>query len=35
MSGEIARLGDADEALEQRLRALEKCFSAFSGLPEA
>ncbi|MFD5838753.1 TetR/AcrR family transcriptional regulator [Streptomyces collinus] len=31
---EIARLGDADEALEQWLRALEECFSAFSGLPE-
>ncbi|WP_406439133.1 TetR/AcrR family transcriptional regulator [Streptomyces sp. NBC_00631] len=31
---EIARLGDADEALEQWLRALEEYFSAFSGLPE-
>ncbi|MFI6855690.1 TetR/AcrR family transcriptional regulator [Streptomyces sp. NPDC050416] len=32
--GEIARLGDADEALAQWLRALEEYFSAFSGLPE-
>src|SRR5690349_266833 len=31
---EIARLGDADKALEQWLRALEEYFSAFSGLPE-
>lgn len=31
---EIARLGDADEALAQWLRALEEYFSAFSGLPE-
>ncbi|EKX61766.1 TetR/AcrR family transcriptional regulator [Streptomyces ipomoeae] len=31
---EIARLDDADEALEQWLRALEEYFSAFSGLPE-
>ncbi|MFI5966551.1 TetR/AcrR family transcriptional regulator [Streptomyces asoensis] len=30
----IARLGDADKALEQWLRALEEYFSAFSGLPE-
>ncbi|MCQ9132167.1 TetR/AcrR family transcriptional regulator [Streptomyces hilarionis] len=31
---QIARLGDADKALEQWLRALEEYFSAFSGLPE-
>lgn len=31
---EIARLGDADRALTQWLRALEEYFSAFSGLPE-
>ncbi|WP_030240506.1 MULTISPECIES: TetR/AcrR family transcriptional regulator [unclassified Streptomyces] len=31
---DIARLGDAAEALAQWLRALEEYFSAFSGLPE-
>lgn len=31
---EIARLGDASEALRQWLRAMEEYFSAFSGLPE-
>ncbi|MET7518260.1 TetR/AcrR family transcriptional regulator [Streptomyces sp. NPDC005480] len=31
---DIARLGDASEALEQWLRAMEDYFSAFSGLPE-
>ncbi|MFJ7949409.1 TetR/AcrR family transcriptional regulator [Streptomyces sp. NPDC096354] len=31
---DIAQLGDAAEALEQWLRALEDYFSAFSGLPE-
>ncbi|MFH9672373.1 TetR/AcrR family transcriptional regulator [Streptomyces sp. NPDC017405] len=31
---EIARLGDACEALGQWLRAMEEYFSAFSGLPE-
>ncbi|MFC7342031.1 TetR/AcrR family transcriptional regulator [Saccharopolyspora griseoalba] len=31
---DIARLGDASEALRQWLRAMEDYFSAFSGLPE-
>jgi hypothetical protein len=31
---EIARLGDADDALERWLRALGEYFSAFSGSPE-
>ncbi|GGU03231.1 hypothetical protein GCM10010256_74160 [Streptomyces coeruleorubidus] len=31
---EIARLGDASEALRQWPRAMEEYFSAFSGLPE-
>ncbi|WP_425826028.1 TetR/AcrR family transcriptional regulator [Streptomyces fractus] len=31
---DIAQLGDAAQALEQWLRALEEYFSAFSGLPE-
>ncbi|KAK1182664.1 TetR/AcrR family transcriptional regulator [Streptomyces sp. NBS 14/10] len=31
---EIARLGDAAEALVQWLRAMEEYFSSFSGLPE-
>lgn len=31
---EIARLGDAAEALREWLRAMEEYFSAFSGLPE-
>ncbi|MET9503429.1 helix-turn-helix domain-containing protein [Streptomyces sp. NPDC006622] len=31
---DIERLGDASEALEQWLRAMEEYFSAFSGLPE-
>lgn len=31
---DIARIGDASEALRQWLRALEDYFSAFSGLPE-
>lgn len=31
---EIARIGDAVEALGQWLRAMEEYFSAFSGLPE-
>ncbi|MEU1472615.1 helix-turn-helix domain-containing protein [Streptomyces sp. NPDC005761] len=33
-SEDIARLGDASEALRQWLRAMEEYFSAFSGLPE-
>ena len=31
---DIERLGDAAEALEQWLRAMEEYFSAFSGLPD-
>ena len=31
---DIERLGDAGEALEQWLRAMEEYFSAFSGLPD-
>jgi AcrR family transcriptional regulator len=31
---QIARLGDAGEALRQWLRAVEEYFSAFNGLPE-
>ncbi|MFE9674127.1 TetR/AcrR family transcriptional regulator [Streptomyces sp. NPDC006259] len=31
---DIERLGDASEALEQWLRAMEEYFSSFSGLPE-
>ncbi|MFD9142756.1 TetR/AcrR family transcriptional regulator [[Kitasatospora] papulosa] len=31
---DIEQLGDADQALEQWLRAMEEYFSAFSGLPD-